>query len=358
MHSPFSHNLRGAYSGLANTARQAYNIQRHTLMYSLILHNQTSMLSLIHRHTHNRNTHILPPAHVERHSQALSLDKRQRKRRREEAEAQGRGVEEEERYWMYLPRFWSHPSLTMVTSLMVPSRRVWCRCTPAPLREREGGGEERRREREGEEEERRGGGPALPASASLSLPSFPVHPLVRAASLLDTHTQTRGVYVYCTCVSTCFLLWLNSSAPSLLLLLLLLLPLLLHLLLSRSLSRPSSSPAVTQPVRKWKERKIIIQKKVEMGLFFFLSCWSPLPLISPFLTRQTTSYWEGCFLSFSLHPIIHPVPLFIHATLSLINKMNYYRTVNEAKKKKPDTDCQTKIPELKNSFIHRYVCPG
>lgn len=124
MHSPFSHNLRGAYSGLANTARQAYNIQRHTLMYSLILHNQTSMLSLIHRHTHNRNTHILPPAHVERHSQALSLDKRQRKRRREEAEAQGRGVEEEERYWMYLPRFWSHPSLTMVTSLMVPSRRV------------------------------------------------------------------------------------------------------------------------------------------------------------------------------------------------------------------------------------------
>lgn len=112
------------------------------------------------------------------------------------------------------------------------------------------GGEERRREREGEEEERRGGGPALPASASLSLPSFPVHPLVRAASLLDTHTQTRGVYVYCTCVSTCFLLWLISSAPSLLLLLLLLLPLLLHLLLSRSLSRPSSSPAVTQPVRK------------------------------------------------------------------------------------------------------------
>lgn len=93
-------------------------------MYSLILHNQTSMLSLIHRHTHNRNTHILPPAHVDRHSQALSLDKRQRKRRREEAEAQGRGVEEEERYWMYLPRFWSHPSLTMVTSLMVPSRRV------------------------------------------------------------------------------------------------------------------------------------------------------------------------------------------------------------------------------------------
>lgn len=42
MHSPFSHNLRGAYSGLANTARQAYNIQRHThsctVSYYIIRH--------------------------------------------------------------------------------------------------------------------------------------------------------------------------------------------------------------------------------------------------------------------------------------------------------------------------------
>lgn len=228
MHSPFSHNLRGAYSGLANTARQAYNIQRHThsctVSYYIIRH------PCYHSYTdtHNRNTHILPPAHVERHSQALSLDKRQRKRRREEAEAQGRGVEEEERYWMYLPRFWSHPSLTMVTSLMVPSRRVWCRCTPAPLREREGGGEERRREREGEEEERRGGGPALPASASLSLPSFPVHPLVRAASLLrHTHTNTRCVCILYVCVD--------------------LLPVVAYLLSSLPTSSPSSSSPPPPP---------------------------------------------------------------------------------------------------------------
>lgn len=108
-------------------------------------------------------------------------------------------------------------------------------------REREGGGEKRRRE--GEEARSEGGGrPALPASASLSLPSFLSRSLVYAVSLRYTH---KHVFV-CRFTSCCGL------SPTLRLLLLrLFYPLLLHLLQpSLSLSRASSSPVVTQPGRK------------------------------------------------------------------------------------------------------------
>lgn len=166
------------------------------------------------------------------------------------------------RLWMYSPLFWSHPSLTMVTSLMVPSRRVWCRYTPAPHSQRGRGGEEERRgESEGEERRRwRGGGNGSP-SLRVTLPPFLPFPftldnspslsLARSLYPSDADKRTHAKQAVCR----------RERARIVLLPVVAYLPLFFVFPSSSTSSShvPSpdlpSSPVVTQPERKWKERE-------------------------------------------------------------------------------------------------------
>lgn len=200
----------------------------------------------IYVHTH-ADTLILPPAHVDWQSQALSLDKRQR-RTGEQAELTIEGARK--RGTGCLTPF-LEPSLSndgdIAHGFFTPSLMPLHACSTEREREEGRGGEERR-EGEKERERRRGGGPALPASASLSLPSFPDCSLGRAVSLLGARTHKRTVRV------CCFLLWLICLPPSPLCRLLL--PLFLRCLLhSRSLLQTFF---LTRSDSAWKE---VIKKK-------------------------------------------------------------------------------------------------
>ena len=251
-------------------------------------------------HTHSiANTHILPPAHVDRHGQALSLDKRQRRRRastgREEASRRG------EVPHVLTP--FLEPSLSndgdIAHGSFTPSLMPLHACSTERERE-EGrrGGEERKRGRGGEE-----WGAALPASASLSLPSFPVHPLVRAVSLSDTHAQTRGV---CVCVSACVALlpvvaYLPASLPS-------------------SSSSPPPPPPPPPPLSfplqtflltssdsAWKEVKGEKRKNKEkegMDLFFFSS--SAVPALLSASPKPFHTIWQDKQLVRTNTPALPP----------------------------------------------------
>lgn len=148
---------------------------------------------------------------MDRQSQAPSLDKRQRRRggqaqlTTEGARKRGTGC---------LTPF-LEPSLSndgdIAHGFFTPSLMPLHACSTEREREegRGGGGEKGRREREGEEERR--GGPALPASASLSLPSFPVRSLGRAVSLSGARTHKRTVRL---CVYECVLLPVVAYLPA------------------------------------------------------------------------------------------------------------------------------------------------
>lgn len=179
--------------GLANKQPKKLIIKRepcegkHTHIYGCTLDNQTSMWSYTHSIA---NTHILPPAHVDRHSQAFSLDKRQR-RRGEKIEAERRGVEEK----LDVLTPFLEPSLSndgdIAHGSFTPSLMPLHACSTERREEGRRGGEERKRGRGGEGG---GGSPSLRVTLPPFLPSFPVH------ALSQKHTNTLCV---CVCVCRC-----------------------------------------------------------------------------------------------------------------------------------------------------------
>lgn len=147
-----------------------------------------------HTHTHARtytqtDTLILPPAHVDWQSQALSLDKRQRRTGEQAEGARKRGTG-------CLTPF-LEPSLSndgdIAHGFFTPSLMPLHACSTEREREEGRGGEKGRREREGEEERRGAGSPSL----RVTLPPFLSRSLSWSCSLPlgCTHTQAHGACV-------------------------------------------------------------------------------------------------------------------------------------------------------------------
>lgn len=205
--------------GLANKLPDKLIIKRHIPMganaHTYIFTHQIIRHPCDHIHTHTLSRkHSHPPTGTCGQPWPGPQSRQEAEKKRIEKRGREKGSRKREVLDVLTP--FLEPSLSndgdIAHGSFTPSLMPLHACSTERERGRRGG-EEERREREGEEERRRGG-QALPASASLSLPSFPVHPLVRAVSLSDAHTNT-----HCVCVRVCVVLlpvvaYLPVSLPS------------------------------------------------------------------------------------------------------------------------------------------------
>lgn len=229
MHSPFSHNLRGAYSGLANTARQAYNIQRHThsctVSYYIIRH------PCYHSYTdtHTQSQHSHPPTSTCGKAQPGPQSRQEAEEKKKRGgRSTGEGCRRRREVLDVLTPF-LEPSLSndgdIAHGSFTPSLMPLHACSTERERGRRGGEEERKRGRGGGEERRGAGSPSLRVTLPPFLSRSPSRS--RSLSLRHTHTNTRCVCILYVCVD--------------------LLPVVAYLLSSLPTSSPSSSSPPPPP---------------------------------------------------------------------------------------------------------------
>lgn len=175
-------------------------------MYSLILHNQTSMLSLIHRHTQSQHSH--PPTSTCGKAQPGPQSRQEAEEKKKRGgRSTGEGCRRRREVLDVLTPF-LEPSLSndgdIAHGSFTPSLMPLHACSTERERGRRGGEEERKRGRGGGEERRGAGSPSL----RVTLPPFLSRSPSRSRSLsLKTHTHKHTVCMYivrvCRLASCC-----------------------------------------------------------------------------------------------------------------------------------------------------------